>query len=135
MEIEVWSVGKAKFTADAEYREPMIREAIDQRGDVADVITDYTDSERSDISHDEYARVTGDIPDLVLFEGWLTGDRNAPPPSGAQAAPELADAMRQARGYRDALERAQRHLKDAALDSQRRVRLALEAVTNGLVGK
>ena len=61
-------------------------------------------------------------------------------PSGCEdaepkAAPELAAAMREARGYRDALERAQRHLKDAALDSQRRVRLALEAVTNGLVGK
>lgn len=81
MEIEVWSVGKAKFTADPEFQEPVIREVIDQRGDVADVIIDYTDSERSDISHDEYARVTGDIPGLVLFEGWLTGDRNAPPPA------------------------------------------------------
>jgi hypothetical protein len=43
MEIEVWSVGKAKFTADPEFQEPVIREAIDQRGDVADVITDYAD--------------------------------------------------------------------------------------------
>jgi len=84
MEIEVWSVGRTKFTADPEFQEPMIREAIDQRGDVADVITDYTDSERSDISYDEYARVTGDVPGLVLFEGWLTGDRNAPPPTGAR---------------------------------------------------
>lgn len=84
MEITVWSVGRAKFTADPEFQEPVIREAIDQRGDVADVITDYTGSERSDISHDEYARVTGDIPDLVLFEGWLTGDRNAPPPAASR---------------------------------------------------
>lgn len=83
MEIEVWSVGKAKFAADPEFQEPMIREAIDQRGDVASAIVDYTDSERSDISYDEYARVTGDVPGLVLFEGWLTGDRNAPPPSAA----------------------------------------------------
>jgi hypothetical protein len=30
MEIEVWSVGKAKFTADTKYQEPAIREAIDQ---------------------------------------------------------------------------------------------------------
>lgn len=86
MEIEVWSVGKAKFTADPEFQEPVIREAIDQRGDVADVIIDYTDSGRSNISHDEYARVTGDVPGLVLFEGWLTGDRDAVPP--AQASPE-----------------------------------------------
>lgn len=85
MEIEVWSVGKAKFTADPEYQEPMIREAVDQRGDVASVILDYTDNERSDISYDEYARVTGDLPGLVLFEGWLTGDRNAPPPGNAAA--------------------------------------------------
>jgi hypothetical protein len=81
MEIEVWSVGKAKFTADPEFQEPVIREALDTRGDVADVIIDYTDSERSDISHDEYARVTGDDPGLVLFEGWLTGDQDAPSPA------------------------------------------------------
>jgi hypothetical protein len=80
MEIEVWSAGKVKFAADPEFQEPVIREVIDQRGDVASVIVDYTDSERSDISHDEYARVTGDLPGLVLFEGWLTGDRDAPAP-------------------------------------------------------
>jgi hypothetical protein len=77
MEIEVWSVGKTQFTADPEYQDPMIREVIDQRGDVADVIIDYTDTERSNISHDEYARVTGDVPGLVLFEGWLTGTTDA----------------------------------------------------------
>ena len=86
MDIEIWSVGKAKFTADLEFQEPVIREAIDQRGDVASVIIDYTDSDRNDISYDEYARVTGDIPDLVLFEGWLTGDRNAPPPAHVPGA-------------------------------------------------
>lgn len=96
MEIEVWSVGKAKFTADTEYQEPMIREAIDQRGDVASVIIDYTDSERSDISYDEYARVTGDIPDLVLFEGWLTGDRNAPPPAASRTDAGTVSAATQA---------------------------------------
>jgi hypothetical protein len=99
MEIEVWSVGKTKFTADPEFQEPVIREVIDQRGDVADVIIDYTDSERSDISHDEYARVTGDVPGLVLFEGWLTGDRNTAPPASAaaqepQASPELTASAR-----------------------------------------
>ena len=66
-------------------------------------------------------------------------DQDDEPPEAAAivtgTVPELADAVRQARGYRDALEHAQRHLKDAALDSQRRVRLALEAVTDGLVGK
>lgn len=81
MEIEVWSVGRAKFTADPEFQEPMIREVIDQRGDVASVIIDYTDSDRNDITYDEYARVTGDVPGLVLFEGWLTGDPAAPPPA------------------------------------------------------
>lgn len=81
MEIEVWSVGKTKFTADPEFQEPMIREVIDQRGDVASTVLEYTDSQRSDISHDQYARVTGDVPGLVLFEGWLTGDRAAPPPA------------------------------------------------------
>jgi hypothetical protein len=98
VDIEVWSVGKVKFTADPEFQEPMIREAIDQRGDVAGVIIDYTDSDRDRITHDEYARVTGDVPDLVLFEGWLTGDRKAPPPAGvpgpataATATPSQAD--------------------------------------------
>ena len=92
MDIEVWSVGSAKFPADPEYQEPAIREAIDQRGDVASVIIDYTDSERSNISYDEYARVTGDVPGLVLFEGWLTGDRDAPPPAGAQE-PRVAPGL------------------------------------------
>jgi hypothetical protein len=90
MEIEVWSAGKTKFTADTEYQEPMIREAIDQRGDVASVILGYTDSDRNGITYDEYARVTGDLPGLVLFEGWLTGDRDAPPPASALTAGEQA---------------------------------------------
>lgn len=85
MKIEIWSVGNTEFTADPEFQEPVIREAIDQRGDVEDVIITHTDSERSNVSHDDYARVTGDLPGLVLFEGWLTGDRNAPPPAGAVA--------------------------------------------------
>jgi hypothetical protein len=80
----------------------VIREVIDQRGDVADVIVDYTDSERSDISHDEYVRVTGDLPGLVLFEGWISGDPDALAQiiatlaAGAQEprrAPELATAV------------------------------------------
>jgi hypothetical protein len=90
MDIEVWSVGSTKFAADTKCQEPVIREAIDQRGDVASVIADYTDSERSNISYDEYARVTGDVPGLVLFEGWLTGDRDAPPPAGALAGEDVA---------------------------------------------
>lgn len=109
MEIEVWSVGKAKFTADPEFQEPVIREVIDQRGDVADVIIDYTDSERSDISHDQYARVTGDLPGLVLFEGWLTGDRNAPPP------PRIPGAVLVMRGT-IALREAEIELLNARVD-------------------
>ena len=34
MEIEIWSVGRTRFTADKEFQEPMIREAIDQRAGV-----------------------------------------------------------------------------------------------------
>ena len=91
MKIRVYSRGGTDIDADGEYQEPMIREAIDQRGDVASVIVDYTDSERSDISHDEYAVVTGD-GGLELWRGWLTGDpAEAPPaeaahPSGAVVA-------------------------------------------------
>jgi hypothetical protein len=107
MEIEVWSVGKARFTADPEYQEPVIREAIDQRGDVADVILDYTDSERSDISYDEYARVTGDVPGLVLFEGWLTGS----PDGLAQIIDALAAGARVSAG--EAV--AARHAAEAGL--------------------
>lgn len=93
MEIKIWSVGKTKFTADPEYQEPVIREAVDQRGDVASVIIGDAGFDRSDISYDDYARVTGDVPDLVLFEGWLTGDRAAPPPADALAADEHAAAV------------------------------------------
>lgn len=83
MKIKVYSRGETVFNADDKYQEPMIREAIDQRGDVADVITDYTDTERSDISHDHYAVVTGDDEALVLWRGWLTGDPEAPAPAEA----------------------------------------------------
>lgn len=41
---------------------------------------------------------------------------------------------REARGYRDALEQAQRHLSRFGLDAERRIRLALDAITAGLVG-
>jgi hypothetical protein len=91
MDIEVWSVGKAKFAAGTEFQEPMIREALDTGGDVAATLIDCTDSERSDISYDEYARVTGNVPGLILFEGWLTGDRDAPPP--ADEAIRLREAL------------------------------------------
>lgn len=129
MEIEVWSVGKAKFTADTEYQEPVIREAIDQRGDVASVILGHTHSKRSDISHDEYARVTGDVPGLVLFEGWLTGDRDAPPPAEVLRLRELvaeilADFWGGERftgiseGLRDAQARVDGYRKRAGLEAQ-----------------
>jgi hypothetical protein len=129
MEIEVWSVGKAEFTADPEFQEPVIREALDTRGDVADAIIDYTDSERSDISHDEYARVTGDVPGLVLFEGWLTGDRDAPPPAEVLRLRELvaeilADFWGGERftgiseGLRDAQARVDGYRERAGLEAQ-----------------
>jgi chromosome segregation ATPase len=81
VKIKVFSRGKAVIDADHEYQEPMIREAIDQRAvDVGGVIIDYTDTERSNISYDQYAIVTGD-GGLILWQGWLTG--------GGRPAPEL----------------------------------------------
>lgn len=82
MKITVYSRGKTQIDADTEYQDPMIREAIDQRGDVAAVITDYTETERSNISCDDFAIVTGDNG-RELWRGWLTGNRDAPPPGEA----------------------------------------------------
>jgi hypothetical protein len=82
MKITVYSRGKTQIDADTEYQDPMIREAIDQRGDVAGVIVDYTETERSGITCDDYAIVTGDNG-RELWHGWLTGNRDAPPPGEA----------------------------------------------------
>ena len=38
MEIEVWAVGRAKFTADPEFQEPVIREAIDGTGTMSGIV-------------------------------------------------------------------------------------------------
>lgn len=48
---------------------------------------------------------------------------------------EPAAAMAETRRYREAMERVQRHLSDSALPHSNRVKLALSAATEGLVGK
>jgi hypothetical protein len=78
VKIHVISTGRATIDADAEWQEPQIREAIeDGCNDVASAIIDHTDSERSDISHDEWATVTED-DGTELWRGPLTGDCPAP---------------------------------------------------------
>jgi hypothetical protein len=80
MKIKIYSRGETDIDADGEYQEPVIREAITEGSrDVASTITDYTDSERSNISHDEYAIATED-DGRELWRGWLQGDMAAPAP-------------------------------------------------------
>jgi hypothetical protein len=81
MKIKVICVGETEFTADPEYCEPPVREAIagGDRDDVASTIVDYTDTERSNVSCDEHATVTAD-DGTVLWAGWITGDPDAPAP-------------------------------------------------------
>jgi hypothetical protein len=83
VKIKIYSRGETEFDLDAEYQEPAIREAIeDGCNDVPSAIVDYTDNERSNISHDEYAVVTGD-DGRELWRGWLHGDQDEPAPDGA----------------------------------------------------
>lgn len=91
MKIKVIEIGSTLVDADPEYQEPVVRAALDAGGDVADAIIDYTDSERSNISGDEYAIVHED-DGTVLWQGWLTGaDDEACPP---QAVEYLASLQR-----------------------------------------
>lgn len=92
MKIKIYSRGETAIDADIEYQEPGIRMAINDLwagapDRVASAITDCTDTERSDISHDEYAIVTED-DGTELWRGWLSGDQNAPAPG------ELGEAAR-----------------------------------------
>lgn len=79
MKIQVIEIGTTLIDADPEYQEPVVRAALEAGGDVADTIIDYTDSERSNISGDEYAIVHED-DGTVLWQGWLTGDQAAETP-------------------------------------------------------
>jgi hypothetical protein len=80
MKIKVYSRGETDIDADAEYQEPAIREAIeDGCNDVPSAIIDYTDNERSNISHDEYAVVTED-DGRWLWRGWLHGGQDEAEP-------------------------------------------------------
>lgn len=90
MKIDVYSRGFTRIDADAQWQVPGIASAITERraaqasdADVALAILDCTDSERSDISHDEYAVVTDD-DGTVIWAGWLHGDPSVPPPAEAQ---------------------------------------------------
>lgn len=84
MKIKVIEVGSTLIDADPAYQEVAVRATLDAGGDVGDVIVDYTDAERSNISCDEYAIVCED-DGALLWHGWLTGDRNAEPPPQAHA--------------------------------------------------
>lgn len=84
MNIDVYSRGFTRINVDPEWQEPGIRSEIRLAvaGEVASEIIDCTDTERSNISHDEYAVVTED-DGTVIWQGWLTGDKDAPPPAEA----------------------------------------------------
>ena len=83
MKIKVFEVGETLIDADPDYTERAVRAALSD-GDVADAIVDYTDTERSNISCDEYAAVFEDNGALV-WHGWLTGlGADVPPPAQAR---------------------------------------------------
>ena len=84
MKIMVFEAGSTLIDADGEHQEPAVRAALDAGGDVADVIAEYTDTERSLITTDDYAIACEDDGTL-LWRGWLTGDRGAEPPFEARA--------------------------------------------------
>ena len=84
VKIKVTSKGETEFAADSDYAEPAIREALkaaaaanDPRH-VALTIIDYTDTERSDIDHDQHATVTED-DGTYLWSGWLDGAQRPDP--------------------------------------------------------
>jgi len=106
LKIKVIKVGVTLIDADETYQEPAIRAAVAAGKDAADVISEYTDTGRSNISYDEYAVVCEDDGTL-LWHGWLTGDRDAEAPSqarrwfaGMSAADRAAEFAREAsRGW------------------------------------
>lgn len=110
MEIHVISKGTTKISPREHQEAAVIREAI-SAGDharIAYVIDDQTDIERSGIRRDDYVTVTGD-DGTVLWQGWVTGDRDAPAPAEAlalagktpgQAFREVLHARWEARGLR-----------------------------------
>jgi hypothetical protein len=82
VKIQVFEIGSTLIDADAEYQEPDIRQDIRTGADVAGTIIDLTDTERSDISGEEYAIVHED-DGAVLWQGWITGDPAAATPPQA----------------------------------------------------
>jgi len=127
LKIKVFEVGAALIDADDEYQEPAIRAALEAGGDVADVIADYTDTDRSNISTDDYAVVFEDDGTL-LHHGWLSGDRNAePPPQARRWFAEMSAADRVAPPTRAELACLTRYLDEAGFTGDRTVRLLLTA--------
>ena len=98
MKVKVYSLGETLIDLDSEYQEPAIREAIeDGCNDVASEIIDWTDTERSNISYDQYAVATED-DGTERWRGWLgMGRENIPAPDGA-----LRDALEQLAAEREA---------------------------------
>lgn len=102
MKIIVWSEGKAVINADPEYQEAPIRSVLAKvaAGEsnpewIRENILNATDTDKSNISHGEFAVVTED-DGVLLWAGWLTGDQDAPPPAGALA--DLLEAKRREPG-------------------------------------
>ena len=81
MKVKVFEVGSTLIDADPKYQEPAFREGL-SGGFLATAIIDYTDAERSDISCDEYA-IAHEDDGTLLWQGWLTGDDDAPAPQQA----------------------------------------------------
>lgn len=117
MKIHVTSQGKTVIDADLVYQEPAVRTVINDMAagsatgyDVASTIMDYTDTDKSNISHDEHAVVTED-DGTVLWSGWLTGNPDAAPPDARwqalkdDLAARIDSDWAVAEGFRDMDER------------------------------
>ena len=87
MKIQVWSLGTTSIDLDPQYQVPAICAAIETGAEVGSAIIDYTDSERSDISYDQYAIVTEDDGTL-RWHGWLSAYISDDPPAEAKAVLE-----------------------------------------------
>jgi hypothetical protein len=102
MKIRVIEVGSCLIDADTGYQEPAIRAALAGGGDTASVVGDYTDTDRSNISTDDYA-IAFEDDGVLLWHGWLSGYRERPAPpqalhwlDGMSAADRAAEFSKEA---------------------------------------